>query len=279
MPVLHPITRQRREGPVRIIIAGAGGRMGREIAIAALGDKDIQIAGGFDVPDHPAMGQDIGTLAGKGAIGIPVSDSLEAIIEGGDVLVEFSIPEATMEHLATAARAGKRHVIGTTGLSAAQLATVAETAKRIPVLQSPNMSLGINLLFKILPTVCQALGDGYDIEVTELHHRFKQDAPSGTAIKLAEVIAQALNRDLAKEGVYGRQGICPRTPTEIGMHALRAGGSAGEHHILFANEGEEITISHRALSRQTFALGAMRAIKFLAVQGPGLYNALDVLGI
>ncbi len=265
--------------PVRIIIAGAGGRMGREIAIAALGDKDIQIVGGFDVPGHPAMGQDIGTLAGKGAIGAPITDRLEAIVDTGDVVVEFSVPEATMKNLAAVARAGKRHLIGTTGLSADQLAVVAETAKKIPILQSPNMSLGVNLLFKVLPIVCQALGDGYDIEVTELHHRFKQDAPSGTAIKLAEVIAGALHRDLGKEGVYGRQGICPRTPTEIGMHALRAGGSAGEHHILFANEGEEITISHRALSRQTFALGAMRAVKFLAAQGPGLYSALDVLGI
>ncbi len=265
--------------PVRLIIAGAGGRMGREVAQAALGDKDVQIVGGFDVPGHPAIGQDIGALAGRGPIGATIRDSLEAVIDKGDVLVEFSIPEATVEHAIAVGRAGKRHVIGTTGLSAAQLETVAQIAKTTPILLSPNMSLGVNLLFKILPTVCQALGNGYDIEVTETHHRFKQDAPSGTAIKLAEVIASALNRDLNKEAVYGRQGICPRTPTEIGMHALRAGGSAGEHHILFANEGEEITISHRALSRQTFALGAVRAIKWLAGKGPGLYSVLDVLGI
>ncbi|MCL4533733.1 MAG: 4-hydroxy-tetrahydrodipicolinate reductase [Bacteroidetes bacterium] len=265
--------------PVRLIIAGAGGRMGREIAQAALGDKDVQIVGGFDVPGHPALGQDIGALAGRSPIGVTVGDSLEAIVGRGDIVMEFSVPEATMEHLGTVASAGKRHVIGTTGLSLAQLEKVAEIARSTPVLLSPNMSLGVNLLFKILPTVCQALGDGYDIEVTETHHRFKQDAPSGTAVKLAEVIANALGRDLSKEAVYGRQGICPRTPTEIGMHALRAGGSAGEHHILFANEGEEITISHRALSRQTFALGAIRAAKWLAGKGPGLYNVLDVLGI
>jgi 4-hydroxy-tetrahydrodipicolinate reductase len=184
-----------------------------------------------------------------------------------------------MSNLGLVAKAGKRHVIGTTGLSAKQLQTVAEIAQSVPVLLSPNMSLGVNLLFKILPTISMALGDGYDIEVTETHHRFKQDAPSGTAIKLAEVIANALQRDFKKEARYGREGICPRTPTEIGMHALRAGGSAGEHHILFANEGEEITISHRALSRQTFALGAVRATKWLASQGPGLYSLLDVLGI
>jgi 4-hydroxy-tetrahydrodipicolinate reductase len=263
----------------RIIIAGAGGRMGRELAQAALGDAGVQIVGGFDVPGHPSQGQDIGSLAGKQPIGVVVSNSLESIINSGDVVVEFSIPDATMSNLNTIAKAGKRHVIGTTGLSATQLQIVAETAKSIPVLLSPNMSLGVNLLFKILPTVCQALGNGYDIEVTETHHRFKQDAPSGTAIKLAEVIAAALSRDLKTEARYGRKGICPRTPTEIGMHALRAGGSAGEHHILFANEGEEITISHRALSRQTFALGAVRAAKWLASQKPGLYNLLDVLGI
>lgn len=265
--------------PVRLIIAGAGGRMGHEIAQAALSDKDVQIVGGFDVPGHRAIGQDIGALAGRPPIGATVTDNLESIIDNGDVVVEFSVPEATVEHLATVASAGKRHVIGTTGLSPAQLQRVADVAATTPVLLSPNMSLGVNLLFKILPIVCQALGDGYDIEVTETHHRFKQDAPSGTAVKLAEVIAQALGRDLAREAVYGRQGICPRTPTEIGIHALRAGGSAGEHHILFANEGEEITISHRALNRQTFALGAMRAAKWLAGKGPGLYSVLDVLGI
>jgi 4-hydroxy-tetrahydrodipicolinate reductase len=225
------------------------------------------------------MGQDIGALAGAQPIGVVVGGSLESVISLGDVVVEFSVPDATMSNLGLVAKAGKRHVIGTTGLSAKQLQTVAEIAQSVPVLLSPNMSLGVNLLFKILPTISMALGDGYDIEVTETHHRFKQDAPSGTAIKLAEVIANALQRDFKKEARYGREGICPRTPTEIGMHALRAGGSAGEHHILFANEGEEITISHRALSRQTFALGAVRATKWLASQGPGLYSLLDVLGI
>lgn len=265
--------------PTRIIIAGAGGRMGRELARAALGDAEVQIVGGFDVPGHTSLGQDIGSLAGAQPIGVAVGDNLDRVIKDGDVVVEFSIPEATMTNLARVAAAGKRHVIGTTGLSAAQLQEVARVAQTTPVLLSPNMSLGVNLLFKILPTVCQALGDAYDIEVTETHHRFKQDAPSGTAIKLAEVIADALNRDLGKEARYGRKGICPRTPTEIGMHALRAGGSAGEHHILFANEGEEITVSHRALSRQTFALGAVRAAKWLVGQKPGLYNILDVLKI
>ncbi len=265
--------------PVRIVIAGAGGRMGREIAIAALGDKDVQVVGGFDVPGHPAIGQDIGTLAGKGPIGATVTDSLEAALDKGDILVEFSVPEATLEHAEAVARAGKRHVIGTTGLNQSQMQRLGELATTIPILFSPNMSLGVNLLFKVLPIVCQALGDAYDIEVTEIHHRFKQDAPSGTAIKLAEVIAEALHRDLSQAAVYGRRGICPRQPKEIGIHALRAGGSAGEHHVLFANEGEEITISHRALSRQTFALGAIRATKWLAAQGPGLYNVLDVLGI
>ena len=248
------------------------------MAAAALRDKDIQVVGAVERPGAPEIGQDLGRVVGAAEIGVKLVDSLDDAIAEGEVTVEFSIPEATMAHVETAHAHGKAAIVGTTGFSPAQLDRIGIVAREIPVLLSPNMSLGVNLLLKVLPIVARALGPAYDVEVVEAHHRGKKDAPSGTALKLAEVVAQALETTLAERGTYGRKGIAPRQPGEIGVHAIRAGAIVGDHTVLFANEGEQIEISHRAYSRQTFALGALRAAKWIVGQKPGLYSIQDLLG-
>lgn len=264
---------------IKIAIVGAGGRMGREVAAAALRDPGLQIAGAVEAVGSPDVGQDVGTLGGQGEIGVRITADAEAAIALADVLVEFSSPAASVEHAQLAARLGKGHVLGTTGLDAAQMESIRQAAERVPVLLAPNMSLGVNLLLKVLPMVAQALGSGYDVEIVEAHHRHKKDAPSGTALALGQAMARALGRDWAEAAVYGRHGLAPRRPGEIGVHALRGGGNVGEHVVIFSNEGEQIEVAHRAFSRQTFALGALRAARFLVGRAPGLYTMLDVLEV
>jgi len=265
--------------PIKIAIMGAGGRMGREVAAAAMDDKEVMIVGAAEAAGNPAIGQDLGRLCGQPESGIRITADSEAVALPADVLVEFSAPAASVEHALLAAQLGKAHVIGTTGLSAEQMTAVQQAAAQVPILVAPNMSLGVNLLLKILPLIAKTLGDGYDVEIVESHHRHKKDAPSGTALALGRAIAQVLGRDWEQAAVYGRQGVKPRQPGEIGVHALRAGGNVGEHWVIFGNEGEQIELSHRAFSRQTFALGALRAAKFLASRPPGLYTMLDVLEV
>lgn len=262
---------------VKIIVIGAAGRMGRQVIAEATRDKDVRVVGGVDGPGLPDIGVDLGILARVDPLGVAATDDLESIIGEADVLVEFTTPQATVEHAQMASQHEKPIVIGTTGLDSEQLAVVRRVAERIPVLMSPNMSVGINLLLKILPLVARALGGGYDVEIIEAHHRMKKDAPSGTALKLAEVIADALNAELDQVATYGRKGIAPRAEGEIGLHAVRGGGIVGDHSVIFVNESEQIEIAHRAFSRQTLALGAIRAAKFIANQPPGLYTMLDVL--
>ncbi len=259
----------------KIAITGAAGRMGRRIAALALADrKRFQIVSAMEAPGHEAMGSDVGTLAGAGPCGLIVSETLQGQPQ---VIVDFSVPESTLHWLDVAGSRGMAMVIGTTGLTESQLAEVADAAGKIPILQAPNMSVGVNLLFRIVGQVAKALGESYDIEIAETHHRFKKDAPSGTALGLARSICQATGKEMAEVLVHGRSGVCPRKPGEIGMHALRLGDSVGEHSVHFGCLGETVTISHSAHTRDTFVLGALRAAEWIVGRKPNLYSMQDVL--
>jgi len=265
---------------VDLVVAGAAGRMGGRIIALARESADLRVVAALERPGHPALSRDAGELAGVGTIGVPVTADPAAVLTRDRVLVEFTMPEATLEHLRVAAAQGARAVIGTTGLGPGQVEELKRLAGRTAVMFSPNMSVGVNLAFRVLALMARALGDEYDVEITEIHHRMKKDAPSGTAAKMAEVIAEALGRDLGQVGVYGRHGIVgERGPKEIGVHALRGGDIAGEHTVVFSTLGERLELTHRAHSRDTFAQGALRAIRFVAGAGPGLYSMHDVLGI
>ncbi len=265
---------------VEVVVAGAAGRMGGRILALARESPDIRVAAALERPGHPALGQDAGGLAGIGPLGVPVSDDPAPALTRDRVLVEFTTPEATLEHLRLAATQGARAVVGTTGLQPAQTDELAALARRTAVVYSPNMSIGVNLAFRVLALMARALGDEYDVEITEIHHRTKKDAPSGTAQRMAEVIAEALGRDLGKVGVYGRHGMVgERGAKEIGVHALRGGDVAGEHTVVFSTLGERLELTHRAHSRDTFARGALRAVRFVATAKPGLYSMHDVLRI
>ncbi len=244
--------------------------MGRELCRAALQTDGIELAGGTVEPDAPELHADLGELCGAGRTGVTAT---EAPPEHAGVLIEFTTPEATVEHLSY----GLPHVIGTTGLSDGQLAQVEEAAKSVPVVLAPNMSVGVNLLREVVRDLAAKL-EGYDIEVVEAHHRNKKDAPSGTALFLARAAAEGRNEKLEDVAVHGREGFSPREPGEIGIHALRGGAVVGEHRLVFYSEGEEVEIVHRALSRRTFADGALRAARFAARAEPGLYGMADVLG-
>ena len=245
--------------------------MGRELCRAALETEGIELAAGTVEPDAPELGTDLGELCGAGRAGVAAT---EAPPDDAGILVEFTTPEATVEHLSY----GLPHVIGTTGLSDEQLAQVEEAAKSIPVVLAPNMSVGVNLLREVVRDLAAKL-EGYDIEVVESHHRNKKDAPSGTALFLARAAADGRNERLEDVAVHGREGYAPRKPGEIGIHALRGGAVVGEHRLVFYSDGEEVEVVHRALSRRTFADGALRAARFAADAEPGrLYGMADVLG-
>lgn len=264
---------------VRVVIVGAAGRMGRQLIAATLADKELELTGGVVEPGMPEVSTDLGILGGQEPIGVLAVDNLASALEDADVIVEFTAPESSVEHAEAAARHGKAMVIGTTGLDAGQMERIRKAAQVTPILVAPNMSVGVNVLLQALPIIARALSSSYDVEIVEAHHRMKKDAPSGTALKLAEVIARALEKDLGEVGNYGRKGIAPRIEGEIGIHAVRAGGIVGDHTVIFANEAEQIEVVHRAFSRQNFALGALRAAKYIANRGPGLYSMQDVLGI
>ena len=263
-----------------IIVAGAAGRMGNRIVACLRDTPDLRLCAALEAPAHPALGRDAGELAGVGRLGVALAGDPAAAITRDRVLVEFSVPEASLEHLRLVARAGARAVIGTTGFSAAQRAEIGELARGAAILLSPNMSVAVNVAFTLLATMARALGDDYDIEITEIHHRFKKDAPSGTALRMAEVVAEALGRDLGQVAVYGRQGLPgERAPREIGVLSLRSGDVVGEHTVSFGALGERLELTHRAHSRDTFARGALRAARWIAGRAPGLYSMQDVLGL
>jgi 4-hydroxy-tetrahydrodipicolinate reductase len=250
---------------IKALVAGAGGRMGGRI-VAALDDQEgIVLAGAFEKRGHQALGQDAGVVAGIGSKDVLVSERLEAIVGGGDVVIDFTDPEATLRHVAIAAENGKAMVIGTTGMKAEEREGVEKASRRIPIVFAPNTSVGVNLLFKVLADVAPILGDAYDVEIFETHHRYKKDAPSGTARKMAEVIAEALERDLDETAVYGRSGMVgERKSSEIGIFSMRGGDVVGEHTVVFAGLGDRVELTHRAHSRDTFARGAVRAALWVA---------------
>ena len=258
-------------------IIGAAGRMGRRIGTLAYQDEGFIVTCAIEHADHPAQGVDFGELIGLGKLVLPISSAWS---QRPDVLIDFTTPEATMAALSTARKDGIAIVIGTTGLSAEQLDTLAEAAKNIPILHAANMSLGVNLLFELVQEVAAALGEDYDIEITETHHRFKKDAPSGTAMELARQICKATGKDITKCLTHGRSGPeATRQPGDIGMHARRQGDVIGEHTVAFSTLGETIELSHKAHSRDIFARGALKAAAWLAGKKPGLYNMLDVLNL
>ena len=264
----------------RVIIAGAAGRMGRRIGEMVHQRKDLEIAGGFERSGHADLGRDLGELGGYGPIGVPLVDDLEKIIDQGDVIIDFTFHEATMRIARQAAAKGVAMVIGTTGLSPANLTELAELAASFPCVQSPNMAVGVNVLFQVARKMAAVLGDDYDIEIVEAHHRLKKDAPSGTALKLGEMVAEGVGRNLAEVGVYARHGIIgERTDREIGIQTIRAGDIVGEHTVYFAGAGERLEITHRAHSRDNFARGAALAAAWVAGKPNGMYTMFDVLGL
>jgi len=265
---------------VKAIVSGAAGRMGGRIIHMMEAAEGITLAGALESPNHPAVGQDVGELVGLPKKGVTVSAILGDILPQADLLIEFTHPEPTLEHLEEVAAAGKAMVIGTTGLNPQQVGELKWLAEKTRVVFAPNMSVGVNLMFKIVEDIAKVLTEGYDVEIVEAHHRLKKDAPSGTALKLAQVIAQAMGRDLEKVGVYGRHGFTgERTPEEIGIMTVRAGDIVGEHNVTFCGIGERIEVIHRAHNRDNFARGAVRAALWVVDQAPGLYDMQDVLGL
>jgi 4-hydroxy-tetrahydrodipicolinate reductase len=265
---------------IDLVVAGAAGRMGSRIVALSRESTDLRVAGALERAGHPALGHDVGEIAGGGRLGVAITGDPAALLMRGRILVEFTAPEPTLEHLRVGAAQGAKAVVGTTGLGEAQIDELRGLARSTAILFSPNMSVGVNLAFRVLALMARALGDDYDVEITEIHHRMKKDAPSGTAAKMAEVIADALGRRLAEVGVYGRHGLVgERGPREIGVHALRGGDIVGEHTVVFSTLGERLELTHRAHSRDTFAHGALRAVRWVAAAAPGLYSMHDVLGL
>ena len=256
---------------VKVAVIGAAGRMGREVCRAALETDGVELAGGAVESGPPELGAGLGELFGFGGIGIAATEDPP---ENAEVLVEFTTPEATVAHLAY----GKPAVIGTTGLNEEQRKEVERAAASAPIFLAPNMSVGVNLLRELVRELSAKLS-GYDVEVVEAHHRNKKDAPSGTAFLLARAAAEGRGQRLEDVAVYGREGVAPRQGGEIGIHALRGGAVVGEHRLVFYGLGEEVEVAHRALSRRTFADGALRAARFVASAQPGLYSMRDVLGV
>ena len=265
--------------PLRIAIAGASGRMGRMLIEAVLDAPDCALAGALDVPGNPQLGQDAGAFLGR-TTGVALTDDLDAVLASSQVLIDFTRPEGTLRHLEACAAAGVALVIGTTGFSAEQKAAIGAAAQRTAVFMAPNMSVGVNVVMRLLEQAAKALSHGYDIEIIEAHHRNKIDAPSGTALQMGEIVAKALGRDLADNAVFGREGVTgARDPSTIGFATVRGGDIIGDHTVLFAGIGERIEITHRSSSRATYAQGSLRAARFLAKSGPGLYDMNDVLGM
>lgn len=264
----------------KIAIAGAAGRMGRTLIQAVAESKDLQLGAASERPGSSLIGADAGELTGLGKNGVGLVDDLGGVIDDFDILIDFTSPASTMAHLALCRAKGKAMVIGTTGLDDAQKAAIKEAGQEIGIVFAPNMSVGVNLCFKLLDLAARVMGDEADIEIIEAHHSHKMDAPSGTSLRMGEVVANALGRDLKKVAVYGREGqIGARKQETIGFATIRAGDVVGEHSVWFAVDGERVEIAHKASSRMTFAKGAVRAAGWLADKGAGLFDMQDVLGL
>ena len=265
---------------IRIAVAGASGRMGLCLIKAAVLAEKAALVVALVRPGSDAIGKDAGVLAGIGELGVSVVDNLSSVVDQFDVLIDFTRPDVSMAFIELCQQAGKKIVIGTTGYTYTQKAVIAEAAKDVAIVLAPNMSIGVNQALKLLEMTAKVMGEYTDIEVIEAHHRHKVDAPSGTALRMGEVIAEALGRDLKDCAIYGREGnIGERDRKTIGFSTIRAGDIVGEHTVMFADEGERLEITHKATSRMTFANGAIRAAVWLKDKPIGLYDMQDVLGL
>ena len=264
---------------LRIAVAGASGRMGHMLIEAVLGSTDCTLAAALDLAGSPAIGKDAGDFIGR-ATGVIISADAQAALKNADVLIDFTRPEGTLHHIAVCTKLGLRMVIGTTGFDAAGKGTIADAAQKTAVMFAPNMSVGVNLTLKLLELAAKTLPQGYDIEIIEAHHRMKVDAPSGTALRMGEVVATAMGRDHDKVAVYDRKGETgARKDESIGYAVVRGGDLVGDHTVMFIGQGERIEVSHRASSRMTYAQGALRACRFLRDKKNGLFDMQDVLGL
>ena len=263
----------------RVCVAGASGRMGQMLVEAVRSSGDCQLTGALDIDGSPMLGQDAAGFAGQ-ASGVLITADLAQGLRGSQALIDFTRPEGTLAHLRECVKHGVNAVIGTTGFSDAQKAEIAEAAKAIAIVMAPNMSVGVNVTLKLLEMAAKAMSTGYDIEIIEAHHRHKVDAPSGTALKMGEVIADALGRDLKDCAVYAREGVTgERDPSSIGFATIRGGDIVGDHTVLFAGTGERIEITHKSSSRATYAQGSLRAVRFLSGKTSGLFDMFDVLNL
>jgi len=277
---MNPVTdTQARAARHQVAVAGASGRMGHMLIEAIRASDDCALAGALDIVGSPALGSDACAFLGQSG-GVAVTADLAAGLQNAQVLIDFTRPEGTMDHLRACRERGIKLVIGTTGFSESQKAEIAAAAREIAIVMAPNMSVGVNVTLKLLEMAAKALSTGYDIEIIEAHHRHKVDAPSGTALKMGEVIAGALGRDLKDCAVYAREGVTgERDPSSIGFATIRGGDIVGDHTVLFAGTGERIEITHKSSSRATYAQGSLRAVRFLAGRANGLYDMFDVLNL
>ncbi|MCX5829278.1 MAG: 4-hydroxy-tetrahydrodipicolinate reductase [Deltaproteobacteria bacterium] len=265
---------------IKAIVMGAGGRMGGRISSLIAVSEGVEVVAGVEKKGHPVVGKDLGEMLGLGKSGKTIVDDLKKVIDSGDVIIDFTHHESSLQNLELAAKKGKPIVIGTTGFTAEELKKARMFAKKTSCVLAPNMSVGVNVMFKVLENVATILGNDYDVEIVEAHHNLKKDAPSGTAMKMAQIIAAALDRNLDKEGIYTRKGmIGERSKTEIGIQTIRGGDIVGEHNVMFVTNGERLEFIHRAHNRDNFARGAIRAARWVINQKNGLYDMQDVLGL
>ena len=263
---------------IKIAVIGAAGRMGGRIITAVKETEGVELTGAVERAGHPLIGQDAGSVAGCGPLGVAIIDSLEGALSDADVLIDFTFPEVTLLNAEVCARLGKKLVTGSTGFTPEQREQMKRHAAAVPVVMAPNMSVGVNACFKLLKEAARILGDGFDVEIVELHHNKKKDSPSGTAVRMGQIVAEELGRDYDKVANFHREGMCgERTHEEIGMQTVRGGDIVGEHTVYFIGMGERIEITHRAMSRDMFARGAARAAAWIGDKGPGLYDMQDVL--
>ena len=273
----------RAANGIRVAVAGAGGRMGRALVEAVVAHPGLVLAAALDVPGSPALGHDAGEACGR-ATGVPVAADVDAALARADVLIDFTRPEGTLAHLAACARHRVAAVVGTTGLDAAQKDALAGFGRAVPIVFAANMSVGVNVLLSLVESAARALGPAFDIEIVEMHHRHKVDAPSGTALRLGEAAAAGAGVALGEHAVYARHGVTgERKPGTIGFATLRGGDVVGEHVVVFAGAGERVELAHRATSRQLFAVGALRAVEFVAAKRArrehGVFDMPEVLGL
>jgi 4-hydroxy-tetrahydrodipicolinate reductase len=264
---------------IKVAVCGAAGRMGQRI-IVAVKEAGCELSGALERPGHELVGQDAGLIAGCGVLGVRISDDLNGVVRGCDVLIDFTTPKVSLKNMEVCGLNGRAIVIGSTGFTPEEGALAKELARDIPVVLAPNMSVGVNVCFKVLADIARILGDDFDVEIVEAHHKLKKDAPSGTAVRMGEVVAGALGRDYRQVANCHREGITGERPkAEIGMQTIRGGDIVGEHTVYFIGMGERIELTHRAHTRDMFSRGSVRAAKWVVSQKPGLYDMQDVLGL